>query len=207
MKRSKFEGMLFFWFIIILMNTIFSTFYACMLLYNYRISNNVAGGISLIIVFALSIMASIPLTFYAHESGHKLIYSVLGQKATIRKVSFLKYVTETPNKGFNNELAKRNPTALIVLSLSGVASTTLISGVLSAITLILAMCTAYSNQFVTNFDRYMSLYVNNTIIYPIGYISIFAFAYNILLLSEFISTLWSRKETTDGYKARRVLKK
>jgi hypothetical protein len=207
MKRRKFEGMLILWFIIIMMNIVFSTFYACMLLYHYRLSNNVAGGISLIVVFIISIIASIPLTFYLHESGHKLIYAVLGQKATIRKVSFLRYITETPNKGFNDELAKRNPTALIVLSLSGVISSTLMSSILSAITLVLAMLTAYFNQYVITFDRYMSLYVNSTIIYPIGYLSIFAFAYNIILLAEFISTLWSKKSNTDGYKARQVLSK
>lgn len=207
MKRSKFEGLLILWFIMILINTIFSVFYGCMLLYQYRISNNIAGGISLIVVFALSIVASIILTFYLHESGHRLIYNVLGEKATIRKISFLRYITETKNKGFNDELAKRNPTGMIVLSLSGVATTTIVSFVLSAVTLILAMYTAYLNQFVIKFDIYMSLYINSTTIYPIGYISMFAFAYNIILLSEFVSTFWSRKSNTDGYKARRVLKK
>lgn len=183
-----FEISLVFWFLIIILELVFSLI-GCLEILEYLLLNVKYGAIKMFITFltlTLSLMLG-GVNLIIHEYGHKFIFKILGEKSIIYKISLNNWATKPEHKDFYTKLKEKNILWCIYLNISGVLASTIFSLILTLLIL--------AGYLITK-----NIYIR-------GVLSLFALSYNTLLFTEFIANLWSKKSYTDGYKVRDILNK
>lgn len=173
----------------------------CTQLLNFfgQITLNHDEAFRVFIILATIVAATIGLALFSssilHETGHLIVYGILGEKAhikrkpkdTINMISknlFCVWITEPETPGFNDKLKENNPFMYICLAASGVFLVTIISIVLNYIT---------------------ALSIKNGLLWWSWILVFYTIFFDFRVLYDYKDNMWSKGSNTDGQKIREVI--